>query len=69
MKKPQEEYKQKTCPVCGKVFFCYTDTWVYHRTPFGKSKLYICSWKCLNNFDKARKANWKRRGRKPKENE
>lgn len=66
MKQPQDEFRRKICPVCGKPFECYTDTWCYHRTPFGKSKKYLCSWKCLNEFDSIRLKQRKPSGRKPK---
>ena len=69
MKQLQEDYKCKTCPVCGKEFFCYTTTWRYHRTPYGHSRIYLCSWKCLNEFDRIRLTQVKPRGRKPKKGE
>lgn len=65
----REHYKKKTCPVCGKEFFCYTETWWYKRSPFGQSKVYLCSWTCLNEFDRIRLTQVKPRGRKPKKGE
>lgn len=39
--------KEKTCPVCGKVFAMLdTDAWAY-QMPCGTKRRYYCTWKCL----------------------
>ena len=39
---------RRTCPVCGKLFFCdYPNLWVYKR--YGE---FICSYGCLRQFDR-----------------
>lgn len=60
-----EHFRKRTCPVCGKEFYCYIDSWAYHRQPNKGEKKYFCSWSCLNKFDAVRIKEWKKRGRKP----
>ena len=41
------------CPVCKKEFdVLYPDKWAYKRRRTGEHKYYMCSWKCLTEFDK-----------------
>ena len=41
----------RSCPECGKKFFCYgTDQWVYKR-PHNGTELYFCTWGCLRHFE------------------
>ena len=53
----------KVCPVCQKAFHIdlgWVDRWAYKR---GRSsgRIYLCSWKCLNNYDKEHKNGKKKR--------
>lgn len=42
----------RKCPVCGKRFFIdMIELWVYKRGT-GHGQIYICSWKCLREFDR-----------------
>jgi hypothetical protein len=45
-------FREKICPNCQHKFLCYTETWVYTRSLYEKSKIYFCSWKCIRQFDK-----------------
>lgn len=44
-------FREKTCPQCGKKFWCYTDAWVYVRRPWKKTTKYFCTWSCLCKYD------------------
>lgn len=59
-------FHEKTCPQCKKKFMCWTDTWTYARTPYGKSKKFFCSYSCLRKYDGEREKERKPRGRKSK---
>ena len=43
--------KDRTCPICGKVFLLYEETWVYKRRPNQKPTEYFCSWGCMQKWD------------------
>ena len=40
-------YKEKTCPVCGKIFCLTSLEWVYKKYDSEEHIVYFCSWKCL----------------------
>ena len=44
--------KDRKCPMCGKVFLLYEETWVYKRRLSHDSTKYFCSWHCLQKFEK-----------------
>lgn len=41
------------CAVCGKRFFIrFPDDWIYRRNKqLAKTRLYMCSWHCLREYD------------------
>lgn len=40
-------YKEKTCPVCGKIFCLTSLEWAYKKYDSEEHIVYFCSWKCL----------------------
>lgn len=53
----------RICPICTRSFYIEsgcTDRYAYKRgRPSGR--IYLCSWKCLNNYDKEHKNGRKKR--------
>ena len=52
-------YKEKTCPICGKLFITH-DEWGYTRYSKGRKRFY-CSWGCLRKSEKMEKSPIERR--------
>ena len=46
--------KDRKCPICGKVFLLYEDSWVYKRKINSERTKYFCSYGCMNKFDLTR---------------
>lgn len=43
---------RRTCPVCGKRFWCdWPNLWAYKR-----DKLFLCSWSCIREYDNRKEA-------------
>ena len=43
--------KDKICPICGKQFMFYEETWVYKRRRKEQGTKYFCSYGCMNKYD------------------
>ncbi len=53
----------RICPICAKTFYIEsgcTDMYAYKRVR-ANVRVYMCSWKCLNDYDKERKNAKKKR--------
>lgn len=46
--------KDRKCPICGKTFLLYEETWVYKRRVKGDRTKYFCSYGCMTKFDDSR---------------
>ncbi len=48
------------CAVCGKRFFVrFPDDWIYRRNKqHAKTRLYMCSWHCLREYDSTHTDLW-----------
>lgn len=46
--------KERKCPICGKPFLLYEETWVYKRRINSERTKYFCSYGCMNKFDLTR---------------
>lgn len=57
-------FRARRCPQCNKLFYCYQETWVYTRQPSVKSKMFFCTWSCLNAWDKQHEKEIKQRKEK-----
>ena len=66
MMKLVSEYglREKTCPICGKKFYCYAEMYVYVRKAWKKTSKYFCSWSCLRKYDEFKDAHRKTGKRK-----
>lgn len=56
MGEPLEEFSStRKCASCGKLItVLWPQQWAYKRGTPGHEKYYLCSWKCLRLFDKAK---------------
>ena len=56
--------RNRTCPECGKPFFCTgTKQWIYkHR--HRKTDLYFCSYGCMRHFETRTEEETRQRRRK-----
>ena len=56
----KQTYREKTCPVCGKLFITHGEEWGYTGYSKGRKKFY-CSWGCLRKSEKGKQSPLERR--------